>query len=213
MTPYDLLRRRCGLSQAEAAAFHGVRLDTIKSWCSGRNRPAAAVLAELRSLHARIERVAAEALAAIDGAPDAEQIELGFAADDHEAQALGWPCVGAQAASLGLVCLGAFSSQGKLDHCAAHATASRAARRRSSASAAARCSSGVRCQRAAQWLGQSHQASSWSGRWHSSTASRIEASSGEAEGGIRTVTGWRNASSGAVTARCASGRPASRGCR
>jgi transcriptional regulator with XRE-family HTH domain len=103
MTPYDLLRRRCGLSQAEAAAFHGVRLDTIKSWCSGRNRPAAAVLAELRSLHARIERVAAEALAAIDGAPDAEQIELGFAADDHEAQALGWPCVGAQAASLGLV--------------------------------------------------------------------------------------------------------------
>lgn len=103
MTPYDLLRRRCGLSQAEAAAFHGVRLDTVKKWCGGINRASPAVLAELRGLHDKIERVATEALAAIAAAPEAEEIELGFAADDHEAQALGWPCIGAQAASLGLV--------------------------------------------------------------------------------------------------------------
>lgn len=103
MTPYDLLRRRCGLSQPEAAEFHKVRLDTVKSWCSGRNRANDGVLAELRRLHAQIERVAAEALAAIAAAPAAEEIELGYAADDHEAQGLGWPCVGAQAASLGLV--------------------------------------------------------------------------------------------------------------
>lgn len=103
MTPYDLLRRRCGLSQPEAAEFHKVRLDTVKSWCSGRNRANDGVLAELRRLHAQIERVAAEALAAIAAAPEAEEIELGYAADDHEAQGLGWPCVGAQAASLGLV--------------------------------------------------------------------------------------------------------------
>ena len=33
---YDLLRQRCGLSQQEAADVHSTRLDTIKSWCSGR---------------------------------------------------------------------------------------------------------------------------------------------------------------------------------
>lgn len=103
MTAYDLLRRRCGLSQAEAAALHQVRLDTVKSWCGGRNRANDGVLAELRQLHDQIERVAAEALAVIAAAPEAEEIELGYATDDHEAQALGWPCVGAQAASLGLV--------------------------------------------------------------------------------------------------------------
>lgn len=83
--------------------MHGVRLDTVKSWCSGRNRANDGVIRELRQLHAKIERVATEALVLISRAPDAEEIELGYAADDHEAQALGWPCVGAQAASLGLV--------------------------------------------------------------------------------------------------------------
>jgi len=101
--PYNLLRLRCGLSQPEAARLHNVRLDTVKSWCAGRNRPPPAVLAELRALHARIERAAAEALAAIAAAPGADEIELGYAADDHEAEGLGWPCVGAQAAMLGLV--------------------------------------------------------------------------------------------------------------
>lgn len=103
MTPYDLLRRRCGLSQPEAADFHKVRLDTVKSWCAGRNRANDGVMAELRRLHEQIERVATEALAVIAAAPEAEEIELGYATDDHEARTLGWPCGGAQAASLGLV--------------------------------------------------------------------------------------------------------------
>lgn len=103
MTPYDLLRRRCGLSQPEAAALHGVRLDTVKSWCSGRNIANTGVLGELRGLHARIERAAAEALATIATAPAAAEIELGYAADDAGARALGWPCASAQAAMLGII--------------------------------------------------------------------------------------------------------------
>lgn len=101
MIVYNLLRLRCGLSQPEAAALHGVRLDTVKSWCAGRNAAPAGVLAELRGLHERISRAAIEALAIIAQAPPDAAIELGYAADDAEAQSLGWPCVGAQAAMLG----------------------------------------------------------------------------------------------------------------
>lgn len=106
MTQYDLLRRRCGLSQTEAAALHLVRLDTVKSWCSGRNAAKPEVLAELRRLHAQITRAAAEALAQIAQAPDDAEIDLGYASDDHEAQSLGWPCASAQAAMLGEVLAG-----------------------------------------------------------------------------------------------------------
>ena len=38
MTLYRLLLSRVGLSQADAAILHQVRLDTIKSWCAGRAR-------------------------------------------------------------------------------------------------------------------------------------------------------------------------------
>jgi hypothetical protein len=103
-TAYALLLDRCGLSQREAAAFHDVRLDTVKSWSSARNNPPAGVIEELRGLYARIARAAAEAVAAIGaGATPAEAVELGIAVDDQEAQSLGWPCVGAHAAVLGLV--------------------------------------------------------------------------------------------------------------
>ena len=50
ITAYDLLRRRCGLSHQEAAAFHGVRPDTVASWCAGRNKANAGVIRELRAL-------------------------------------------------------------------------------------------------------------------------------------------------------------------
>lgn len=106
-TAYALLLDRCGLSQREAAAFHGVRLDTVKSWSSGRNRAPAGAIEELRALYARIERAATEALAQIAALArshcEPAEIELGLASDDHEAQALGWPCVGAHAAVLGLI--------------------------------------------------------------------------------------------------------------
>src|SRR5271154_5899212 len=59
-TPFAVLAERCGLSQREAAEFLKVRLDTIKSWCAGRNVAKPAVLAELRALYANIQAAADE---------------------------------------------------------------------------------------------------------------------------------------------------------
>lgn len=106
MTPYALLLDRCGLSHREAAAIHGVRLDTVASWSAGRRGTPAGAISELRALYRQIEAAADRAVTGIkalpaDTAPDA--IEIGLAADDHEAQRLGWPCVGAHAAMLGIV--------------------------------------------------------------------------------------------------------------
>ncbi len=105
MTPFALLETLAGLSHREAAEFHRVRLDTVKSWAVGRNACPARVIAELRALIASQERAATEsiaqiaALAAQESAPDG--IELGYPTDDAEARSLGvagtpgWPCVGA----------------------------------------------------------------------------------------------------------------------
>lgn len=106
MTPYRLLLSRVGLSQADAATLHQVRLDTVKSWCAGRSRAPAGVIAELRALYARQKQAAAEALEMIAERPEVGQIELGYAVDDHEAQTMGWPCASAQWASLGMIAAG-----------------------------------------------------------------------------------------------------------
>lgn len=98
-----LLLDRCGLSHREAAAFLGVRLDTVNSWSSGRNPTPAGVVEELRGLYARIEQAAARMLALRAERSDVDAVEAGIARDDAEAQALGWPCVGAQRAMLGIV--------------------------------------------------------------------------------------------------------------
>ncbi|MCA3359227.1 MAG: hypothetical protein ING02_14620 [Roseomonas sp.] len=103
MTPYRLLLSRVGLSQADAATLHQVRLDTIKSWCAGRARAPVGVIAELRTLYARQKKAAAEALEMISERPEVGQIELGYAVDDHEAAGMGWPCAAAQWTSLGMV--------------------------------------------------------------------------------------------------------------
>jgi hypothetical protein len=103
-TAIALIASRCGLSQREAAEFLNVRLDTVKNWCINRRFTPPGAIEQLRGLHARIERAAAEALAQMSdlgGRPDV--VELGLATDDAEAQTLGWPCVGAHAAVLGLV--------------------------------------------------------------------------------------------------------------
>jgi len=102
LTVFALLLDRCGLSHREAADVLGVRLDTVKSWAAGRNRAPPGAVADLRTIYARIERAAEEALAVIrEQAP--ELVEIGLASDDHEARSLGWPCVGAHAALLGLI--------------------------------------------------------------------------------------------------------------
>jgi len=98
MTPFSLLRGLAGLSLAEAAEVLGVRLDSAKSWSSGRSACPEGALADLKSLIASQERAAAEALAmmreqAARFSPGA--IEIGAPREDAEAQRLGWPCVGA----------------------------------------------------------------------------------------------------------------------
>lgn len=103
MTPYTLLLQACGLSHREAAELHGVRLDTVKSWSSGRNRAPEGVLADLRTLYTAIRRAADQALAVFAEVPAGDEIEVGYPADDHEARALGFPCVGAWRAMMALV--------------------------------------------------------------------------------------------------------------
>ncbi len=99
MTPFALLLDLAGLSQREAGAFLRVRIDTVKSWGSGRNPTPTAVLDDLRALIAQQRHTADQAVAQMaalfkSGAtPD--EIELGYPADDVEAQSMGWPCVGA----------------------------------------------------------------------------------------------------------------------
>jgi hypothetical protein len=99
MTPFSLLILRAGLSHREASDFHSVRLDTVKSWSSGRNRTPTNVLNDLSLLIRRQKVSAAEALnhivdlAGKENCPD--EIELGYPKDDFEAQTIGWPCVGA----------------------------------------------------------------------------------------------------------------------
>jgi len=97
MTAFALLESLAGLSHREAAEFHRVRVDTVKSWAVGRNNCPRGALDELRALIKMQERAARETLAIIKrGRPD--EIELGCPSDDHEARSLGWPCVGAWAA-------------------------------------------------------------------------------------------------------------------
>lgn len=98
-TPFSLLLQISGLSHREAADFLAVRLDTVKSWSSGRNRCPDGAMGDMRGLIAGQRQSAKNALAQIDDlvrqhdAPDA--VELGEPVDDADAQAIGWPCVGA----------------------------------------------------------------------------------------------------------------------
>ena len=53
-TLYAACLSRLGLSQAQAAALHSVRLDTVKSWSAGRNPVPEGAWAELREYEAQI---------------------------------------------------------------------------------------------------------------------------------------------------------------
>ena len=97
MSTYHLLRRLCGLSHQEAADYLGARLDSAKSWDSGRRSAPPGAIADLRTLAGRIRRAAEAALDQIDAATLTEgsppdQVTLGRCTDDHEARSLGWPC-------------------------------------------------------------------------------------------------------------------------
>ncbi|WP_315772766.1 MULTISPECIES: hypothetical protein [unclassified Bradyrhizobium] len=103
---YDLLRQRCGLSQADAASFHGTRIDTIKSWCSDRRTAPAGVLDELRDLYADISEAGDELTDVVKLMPqrDANGIffQVGAPLDNKDAIACGFPCEGSCLAAVAL---------------------------------------------------------------------------------------------------------------
>lgn len=68
MTTFKSALGVCGLSQAEAADFLSVKLDTVKSWCAGRNNPPLGVWQMLASLFEQIQDAA-------DGAADHMALE------------------------------------------------------------------------------------------------------------------------------------------
>ena len=75
VTPFKRALEACGLSQREAAEFLAVRLDTLKSWCSGRREPPPGAWDQLRDLYSAMSSCAIEAA------------EL---ADDSDAGAIQW---------------------------------------------------------------------------------------------------------------------------
>ena len=54
MTLFGALLRRLGLSQSDASTYLDVRLDTVKSWASGRRRVPSSVIGELRELNREV---------------------------------------------------------------------------------------------------------------------------------------------------------------
>jgi hypothetical protein len=68
-TTFALCLRLCNMSQAEAALFFDVRLDTIKSWSSGRNAAPVDVYRMLAGLWSQIE-------AAADNVADGLHVDL-----------------------------------------------------------------------------------------------------------------------------------------
>lgn len=55
MNAFEAMRLRCGLTQQEAADYLKVRLDTVKSWSSGRRTPGGPrIVGELGELSRRI---------------------------------------------------------------------------------------------------------------------------------------------------------------
>jgi hypothetical protein len=104
---YDLLRQRCGLSQADAASFHDTRIDTIKSWCSDRRTAPAGVLDELRDLYSDISEAGIELADVVKLMPPQRDangtfFQVGTPLDNADAIACGFPCEGSCLAAVAL---------------------------------------------------------------------------------------------------------------
>ena len=95
MTPFALLCDLAGLSQREAGEFLKMSLSSVDKMRRGLRSAPPGALGELRHLIEKQERAAGEAYRLILASREADEIQLGYPADDHEAQSLGWPCVGA----------------------------------------------------------------------------------------------------------------------
>ena len=114
MNLYKALLDVSGFTQKGAADFHSVRLDTVKSWCGGRNQAPVGVISALADLIERMSTAIDEAIAQIDemqtqhGSP--QTIELGFCADDFEAEALGWPSASVHSRVIGTIAASATAA-------------------------------------------------------------------------------------------------------
>ena len=83
-TLYAACLSRLGLTQAGAATLHGVRLDTVKSWCAGRNRVPDGAWDDLRSHEGQIIDLSEDMRATWEAA-GSPPLEI----DDSEAGAVG----------------------------------------------------------------------------------------------------------------------------
>lgn len=107
MNAFTIMRERCGLSLQEAAAVLAVRLDTVKSWGSGRRGAGGEVLHELRAFYVAVQaegtRLALRIAALVEGR-DLQKVAIGIAAatDDREAKKHGLPVAGAWHAAVGI---------------------------------------------------------------------------------------------------------------
>lgn len=99
---FGSLEEMCGLTHEECAAYLEVRLDSVKSWSSGRRSVPAGVEEKLIQLWQRIEDEASRIVDGIEaqlielaprGLP--ESVEFGIPTSREEANELGWPSVGA----------------------------------------------------------------------------------------------------------------------
>ncbi|QPF81587.1 hypothetical protein IC762_17295 [Bradyrhizobium genosp. L] len=88
---YDLMREACGLSQQEAADFHVVRLDSVKSWCSDRRPAPINVITELQVLMRGIEAAGKAFAASLQPDYGRRAFIIGLPADDSDAETCGFP--------------------------------------------------------------------------------------------------------------------------
>lgn len=82
MTTYKAALAICGLSQQEAAAFHGVSLASVKDWCRGKGAPPSGVWVDLSDLYRRIEDAADNACADLEPSLMDRRVMNNVAADD-----------------------------------------------------------------------------------------------------------------------------------
>jgi hypothetical protein len=93
---YNLLREACGISQAEAAEFHGTRLDSVKSWCSDRRTAPQGVINDLQKLARQIQNAGTNYAALLKMTNKSDVYIIGFSGDEQDARACGFPSIGAQ---------------------------------------------------------------------------------------------------------------------
>jgi hypothetical protein len=93
---YNLLREVCGISQAEAAEFHGTRLDSVKSWCGDRRTAPQGVVNDLQKLAREIQTAGIEYATLIKDITKGDVYVIGLPHDERDARSCGFPSIGAQ---------------------------------------------------------------------------------------------------------------------